>query len=54
MARVISSVSVVKSETDRARDLSWIDRELAGRIKKKVTGRLSPGLQETVDRMESS
>jgi putative FmdB family regulatory protein len=54
MARVISGVSVVKSRVDRTRDLAWIDRDLAGRIKKKVTGPLSPGLQEAVDRWEGS
>jgi hypothetical protein len=53
MTRLISRVSIVKSEQDRTRDLSWVDRDLAGRIKKKASGRLNPGLQETVDRMES-
>jgi putative FmdB family regulatory protein len=53
MTRLISRVSIVKSEQDRTRDLSWIDRNLAGRIKKKASDKLSPGLQDTVDRMES-
>ena len=53
MRRLISRVSIVKSEQDRTRDLSWIDRDLAGRIKKKASDKLSPGLQDTVDRMES-
>jgi hypothetical protein len=53
MTRLISRVSVVKSEQDRTRDLSWVDRDLAGRIKKKASGKLNPGLREAVDRMES-
>ncbi len=53
MSRLISRVSIVKSERDRTRDLSWIDRDLAGRIKRKASGKLNPALQETVDRMES-
>ena len=53
MTRLISRVSIVKSEQDRTRDLSWVDRDLAGRIKKKASGKLNPGLQDTVDRMES-
>lgn len=53
MSRLISRVSIVKSEQDRTRDLSWIDRDMAARIKKKATGKLNPALQETVDRMES-
>jgi hypothetical protein len=46
-------VSVVKSEQDRASDLSWVDKNLAGRIRRKASHKLSPALQETVDRMES-
>jgi hypothetical protein len=53
MKRLISAVSVVKSEQDRASDLSWVDKNLAGRIKRKASHKLSPALQETVDRMES-
>ena len=53
MVRIISRVSIVKSERDRTRDLSWVDRDLAGRIKRKASGKLNPALQETVDRMES-
>ena len=53
MTRIISRVSIVKSEQDRTRDLSWVDRDLAGRIKRKASGKLNPALQETVDRMES-
>jgi putative FmdB family regulatory protein len=53
MKRIISSVSVVKSERERASDLSWVDRNLAGRIKKKASGKLGPALQDAVDRMES-
>jgi putative FmdB family regulatory protein len=53
MKRVISSVSIVKTEQERIRDLSWVDRDLAGRIRKKASRKLGPALQETVDRMES-
>ena len=53
MKRLISAVSVVKSEQDRASDLSWVDKNLAGRIKRRASHKLSPALQEAVDRMES-
>lgn len=53
MKRIISSVSVVKTEQERISDLSWVDRNLAGRIRKKASRKLGPALQETVDRMES-
>ncbi|MGD2040560.1 MAG: zinc ribbon domain-containing protein [Anaerolineae bacterium] len=53
MRRIISSVSVVKSERERVSDLSWVDKNLAGRIKKKASSKLSPALQQAVDRMES-
>lgn len=53
MKRIISSVYVVKSEQERVSDLSWVDKNLAGRIKKKASRKLSPALQEVVDRMES-
>jgi putative FmdB family regulatory protein len=52
MARIISRVSVVMSSQDRARDLSWVDRNLAGRLRKKATGKLNPPLRDTLDRME--
>lgn len=32
LTRLVSRVSVVKSGTERLRDLSWIDRNLAGRL----------------------
>ncbi len=53
MTRLISQVYVVKSQRDRARDVSWIDRDLANHIRKRANGRLSPAFQETLDRMES-
>ncbi len=53
MKRLISAVSIVKSEQERASDLSWVDKNLAGRIKRKASHKLSPALQEAVDRMES-
>jgi putative FmdB family regulatory protein len=54
MTRIISGVSVVMSNQERTRDLSWVDRNLAGRLRKRVSGRLNPPLQETLDRMEKS
>ncbi len=53
LKRHFSKVSVVKSETDRARDVSWVDKDLARRLRKKSKGKLSPQFRETLDRMES-
>jgi putative FmdB family regulatory protein len=53
MKRIISSVSVVKTKQERVSDLSWVDKNLAGRIRKKASRKLGPALQETVGRMES-
>lgn len=53
LKRHFSKVSVVKSETDRARDVSWVDKDLARRLRKKSKGKLSPQFKETLDRMES-
>jgi putative FmdB family regulatory protein len=54
MTRIISRVSVVMSNQDRTLDLSWVDRNLAGRLRKRVSGKLNPPLQDTLDRMENS
>lgn len=54
LKRHFSKVSVVKSETDRARDVSWVDKDLARRLRKKSKGKLSPQFKETLDRMESN
>lgn len=35
LTRLISQVSIVKSQTDRIRDLSWIDKDIARRFKDK-------------------
>lgn len=51
--RVYTSVSIVKSETDRSRDLSWVDRDLARRLRKKSGGALSPEFRQTLDHMEA-
>jgi putative FmdB family regulatory protein len=53
LTRLISRVSVVRSETDGVRDMSWVDKELARRIKKKASGKLNPAFKATLDRMES-
>jgi len=54
LVRAISRIHVVKSEAERARDPSWIDRDLARRLRKKSEGRLSPAFKDTLDKMESS
>lgn len=51
--RQISKISVVKSGTDRARDVSWVDKNLASRLRKTSKGKLSPHFKNTLDRMES-
>jgi putative FmdB family regulatory protein len=53
LTRLISQVAVVKSSKQRATDVSWIDKDLAGRLKKKAKGKLSPAFKETLNRMES-
>ena len=52
MKRIISSFFVTKSKQERVNDLSWVDKNLAGRIKKKASRKLNPALKETVERME--
>jgi putative FmdB family regulatory protein len=54
LVRRFSRISVARSEGDRARDLSWIDRDVARRIRNKASDRLNPSFGETLDRMESS
>jgi putative FmdB family regulatory protein len=54
LTRLISRVSVVKSETDRASDVSWIDRDVARRLKEGSQGKLNPQVKETLDWMESA
>jgi len=51
--RVYSPISQIKTGKDRITDLSWVDKNLAGRIKKKASDRLNPELKDAVDRMES-
>ena len=53
LTRVISQVSIAKSGTNRIKDLSWIDKDLSHRLRKKAGGKLSPGFRETLDRLES-
>ena len=53
LARLISQVSVVKSEKDRTKDLSWIDKDIARRLRKKARRKLSRGFEGTLDWMES-
>jgi hypothetical protein len=53
MIRLISRIHIVKSDADRSRDVSWIDRNVADRLRRKSGGRLSPDFKDTLDRMES-
>ena len=53
LTRVISQVSIVKSGTDRSKDVSWIDKDLSHRLRKKAGGKLGSGFRETLDRLES-
>ena len=54
LVRRFSRISVARSEGDRSRDLSWIDRDVARRIRGKASDRLNPSFSDTLDRMESS
>ena len=53
LKRCLSKVSVVKSDADCARDVSWVDKDLAHRLRNKTKGKLSPQFRNTLDRMES-
>ncbi len=53
LTRLVARVAVIKSGQDRVRDLSWVDRNLADRIRKTVSGRLNESLSDALDRMES-
>lgn len=54
LTRLISQFSVAKSGTDRSRDLSWIDKDVSRRLRKKSGGKLSPGFGQTLDRLDSN
>jgi putative FmdB family regulatory protein len=54
LVRLISNVHIVRSEMDRTRDLTWVDRDLAQRIRRQAKVDLSPSLTETVERMSST
>ncbi len=53
LERIISQIAVVRSRRERVSDVSWVDRNLAQRIRKKVSGDLNAELEATVGRMES-
>jgi putative FmdB family regulatory protein len=53
LTRLVPRIAVVKSTHDRVRDLSWVDKNLAHRIRKKVSGRVNPSLSDALDQMES-
>jgi len=52
VSRLISRVSIIKSEKDRTRDVSWIDRDLGQRLRRKARRKLNPDFEETLTRME--
>ena len=54
LTRVFSQFAIAKSGRERSRDLSWIDRDLSRRLRKKAGGKLSPGYRETLDRLGSN
>jgi putative FmdB family regulatory protein len=54
MLRIISRASVVMSSDDRTRDVSWVDRNVAARLRRKASGKLNPLLRDTLDRMEKT
>jgi putative FmdB family regulatory protein len=51
--RLVARIAVVKSAQERVRDLSWVDKSLAHRIRKKVSGPVNPPLSDALDKMES-
>ena len=54
LTRLFSKFSIATSRTDRIKDLSWIDRDLSHRLRKKAGGGLSPEFSDTLDRLEST
>lgn len=54
LIRLISKVSVAKSERDRIKDLSWIDKDLLQRLNKRVPRKYSPGFEGKSDGVESN
>ena len=54
LTRLFSRFSVAKSEKDRINDLSWIDRDISHRLRKKAGGSLSPEFSDTLDKLEST
>jgi putative FmdB family regulatory protein len=53
LMRIYSPIPQIKTGKDRIKDLSWVDKNLASRIKKKASDKLNPGLKDAVDRMDS-
>jgi len=51
--RLISNTAITKSVTERASDVSWIDRNLASRIKKKSKGNLNPTFKNALTYMNA-
>ena len=54
LTRLFSRFSVAKSEKDRITDLSWIDKDLSHRLRKKAGRELSPEFRQTLDKLEST
>jgi putative FmdB family regulatory protein len=53
LSRTMSSAFVVKSQRTRTRDLSWVDRALARRVRRASSGKLSPEVEEAMNWLES-
>jgi putative FmdB family regulatory protein len=53
LTRLVPRVALVRSAQDRVRDLSWVDRGLAHRIRKKLSGAVNRPLGDTLDYLES-
>lgn len=54
LTRVMSSFSTTKSGTDRVKDLTWIDKDLSQRLRKKSGGKLSAEFRNTLDRLNQN
>ena len=54
LTRLFSRFSVARSGTDRIKDLSWIDKDVSQRLRKKAGGNLSPEFSRTLDKLGSS
>jgi len=54
LSRLISQFSVARSGKDRINDLSWIDKDISRKLRKKTHGKLSQGFNDVLSKLESS